>query len=232
MVERFPKENDSNNNSNCNNEKKQTRRWWRLKRLCPEPPPISLVIVKCKFFKLSSGLALVTPLRSHMVLSIGASYCNSAPCLVWCPIVFCRWEYDVFTLSRDLIWPPHWGSCELMGGWDLLALCLHPDKPCDHKQCDCGDVTFLICHMTSRVHMFKGLCEFMGGSPSRRVTTLPCLAPGHWSSASGGWRYLICHVISQDHLIERSSNFMSESSSWYITFFPRLVPIGIVVLEK
>ena len=33
---------------------------------------------------------------------------------------------------------------------------------------------FLICHMTSREHMFKGICEFMGGNPSQRVTILPC----------------------------------------------------------
>ena len=34
---------------------------------------------------------------------------------------------------------------------------------------------FLISHMTSREHMFKGLCGFMAGGPSRRVTTLPHL---------------------------------------------------------
>ena len=34
---------------------------------------------------------------------------------------------------------------------------------------------FLICHVTSREHMFKELCEPMGGIPSWRLTTFPCL---------------------------------------------------------
>ena len=41
----------------------------------------------------------------------------------------------------------------------------YADKSCDHKHRDGGDV-FLICHVTSRDYMFKGLCEFMGGSSS------------------------------------------------------------------
>ena len=45
-------------------------------------------------------------------------------------------------------------------------LCDYADKSCDHKHCDGGDM-FLICHVTSREHMFKGLCEFMGRSPSQ-----------------------------------------------------------------
>ena len=44
-------------------------------------------------------------------------------------------------------------------------LCHHPDKSCDHKHCDSGDMS-LICHVTSQEHMFEGLCKFMGGSPS------------------------------------------------------------------
>ena len=52
--------------------------------------------------------------------------------------------------------------------------------------CHCADISllttsivmlemFLICHVTSCGHMFKGLREFMGGSPSRRVNILSCL---------------------------------------------------------
>ena len=46
-------------------------------------------------------------------------------------------------------------------------LCHYGGKCCDHKHCDGGDITFLICHITSREHVFKGLCEFIGGRPSR-----------------------------------------------------------------
>ena len=47
-----------------------------------------------------------------------------------------------------------------------LGVSHYADKSCDHKHCDEGDM-FLICHVTSHEHMFKGLCEFMGGSSSR-----------------------------------------------------------------
>ena len=30
-------------------------------------------------------------------------------------------------------------------------LCQYPDKSCDHKHCDGGNIMFLICHVTSRV---------------------------------------------------------------------------------
>ena len=55
--------------------------------------------------------------------------------------------------------------------WKLLGVCHHPDKYCDHKQCDNGDIKFLICHVTSREHMFKRLREFMGGTPQGQSPT-------------------------------------------------------------
>ena len=44
-------------------------------------------------------------------------------------------------------------------------ICHHPDKSCDRKHCDSGDEMFLICHQTSREHLFKGFYEFIGESP-------------------------------------------------------------------
>ena len=58
--------------------------------------------------------------------------------------------------------------------WELLKVCHHLGKSCEHKHYDSEDM-FLICHMTSRKHMFQGLCEFRGGIPSLRVTTVPSL---------------------------------------------------------
>ena len=52
-------------------------------------------------------------------------------------------------------------------GWKLLAICHHPDKSCDHKQYDSGDKMFLICHLTSYEHVFKGLYEFIRESHAR-----------------------------------------------------------------
>ena len=46
-------------------------------------------------------------------------------------------------------------------GWDPKSLGHHIDG---FRHCGSGDKTFLICHMISRFHMFKGLCDFVGGS--------------------------------------------------------------------
>ena len=42
------------------------------------------------------------PHVSHFIKGscLGVSYTTSAPCLVWCPYIFCRWRY-VFFLSHD-----------------------------------------------------------------------------------------------------------------------------------
>ena len=60
-------------------------------------------------------------------------------------------------------------------GLEFFVVCHHPYKSFDHKLCVSGDIMFLIRHMTSREHRFKGLCEFTGETPSQRVTTLPFL---------------------------------------------------------
>ena len=36
-------------------------------------------------------------------------------------------------------------------------VCQHPDKSCDHKYCDSGEIMFLISHVASRKHIFNGL---------------------------------------------------------------------------
>ena len=100
-------------------------------------------------------------------------------------------------------------------------LCHYANKSCDHKHYDCGDIMFLICHVTSSKHMFKGLCEFMGRSPSLKVTIFSML-DGHWSSASGVIKYLTCQVTLQNHVIE---------GSWYTTSLPSLAAINIVIVD-
>ena len=57
---------------------------------------------------------------------LGASYNKSAPCLVWCSYIFCRWIY-VFYLSRDPTRPLHWGVMYIYG-WELLLACHHLDQ--------------------------------------------------------------------------------------------------------
>ena len=59
-------------------------------------------------------------------------------------------------------------------GWEFLTVSLQPDTLCDHMHFDNKDKKFLICHVTSRNHIFKGLFEFTDQSPSELVTILPC----------------------------------------------------------
>ena len=47
-------------------------------------------------------------------------------------------------------------------GWEHFVLCHYADKSCNRKHYDGGDIMFVIYHVISREHIFKGLCEFMG----------------------------------------------------------------------
>lgn len=69
------------------------------------------------------------------------------------------WGYNLLNFSRGLTRPLHFY------GWDLLAVCHHPDRFCDYWHCDCGDI-FLNCQTISCDNMFQGLSEFMGGIPT------------------------------------------------------------------
>ena len=91
-----------------------------------------------------------------MVLRVGASYGKSAPCLVWCPLVFCHMT------SQDHLID---GSSDLMDGSSSSYITTLTSFG-DQRHCGSGDVVFLICHVTSLDHTFRGLCEFMGGSTS------------------------------------------------------------------
>ena len=57
---------------------------------------------------------------------------KSAPCPVWCPYNFCRWNY-IFYLSHDTKRPLNLGVMHIYG-WELLAVCHHPEK--HHKYSD------------------------------------------------------------------------------------------------
>ena len=62
-----------------------------------------------------------------------------------------------------------------MCGCKLLKVCRNLGNSCEHRHYDSADTVFLICHVTSREHMFKWLCEFMDGSSSWRVPSFPYL---------------------------------------------------------
>ena len=106
-----------------------------------------------KFLKLPGNLMLVTWSEGHVASRVGASQVKSAPCLVKCLWVFRKWRY-VFNLSCNLTWPRH---CEVFQiyGWELLEVCHHCVKSCDHRHCDSGYI-FLIVTWHHRDTCLKG----------------------------------------------------------------------------
>ena len=183
-----------------------TRSQWWLRRFVPGLLTLSLVIG-------------VMWSMGDMAFRTGASYCKSGPSLVWCPWTFCRWIYNVYDFTRDPTWPPPWGVMRIYG-WELLAVCNHLDKSCDHKYYN-GDIMFLIGRVTSSKHMFKGHVYLWVETPHGESP--PCLV---W------WLLVWCMSLDlQQHVIERSVNFVSASSLWYVTTLPSLVVIGIAVVE-
>ena len=58
------------------------------------------------------------------------------------------------------------GSSKHMGEWFSHLQYATTLMSCDHKHCHSGDIIFLICHVSSREHIVKGLYKFMGGSPT------------------------------------------------------------------
>ena len=158
------------------------------------------------------------------------SHCKSAPCLVSCLRVFCRWFfwYNVFNLSRDLSWPLHCGVMPIYR-CEHLVVYHQPNKSCDHKHCDIASIIFSICHVIFRENMLKGYVNLWWIPLAENYRLV--MFGGHWPSASGDIKYFICQVTSQKHVIEKSSHFMSGSSSWYVTTLARLVAIGIAVSD-
>ena len=75
---------------------------------------------------------------------------------------------------------------------EVLVVCRHPDKYCDHKQCDNEDIKFLICHVTSREHLFKRLREFM--REPLRVSHHLAMFSSHRFGVSRKIDYLICSM--------------------------------------
>ena len=154
--------------------------------------------------KLSRNFLIVMWSKGHVALRMGTSHCTLAPCLVWCSWVFCRWRYNLFNLSRDLTWLPHWGLKRVYW-WEHLVVCHHPDKSCDHKHCDSGDM-FLVCHVASRKHAI-----WIYGWKFPTMSHHLAVFGGHWTYANANIKYLIGHVTSQNHVIEGSSNFIIRS---------------------
>ena len=112
--------------------------------------------------------------------------------------------------------------------WELLTVCHHHGKSCEHRHCNGGIMVFLICHVASCEHVYR-LCEFIGWKPLIDSHHLPIFG-GHLCNASGNLNYLICRATSQNHMTEGPGNYLIRSSLCYFTPLGSLVAIDIVVV--
>ena len=176
------------------------------------------------FFKLSRDPMLITWWKGYITLRMGAPHFTSTPCLFWWPWVFCRWQYNLFNLSRDLKLQPHWGVLRIYA-LELVAVCHHPDMFYDHKHRDSGSMFLLVTWslVNTCLNCQVNLCvEVPHGEHHLTVFG------GHWSIVVGYMKYLTCHVFSKNHETEGSSNLFSGSSSCYVTTLPSWMAKRIV----
>ena len=126
-----------------------------------------------------------------------------SPYLVWCPCLSCKRMYSRFNLWHYLTRSPNLRVMKISGR-EFLAVCHHPDRFGDDGHCKSGDM-FLVCHVTSPDHIFKGLYvtfwveAFHGKSSSNQDGD-------YWPCASGDIKFLICHVTWPNYVIKGSCN--------------------------
>ena len=68
---------------------RKTRRWWRLQRLFAEPLFWSQHCVKFSLQRSCESGDIFQIVTCHV------SHGKWAPCLVWCPWVFCKWRNNI-----------------------------------------------------------------------------------------------------------------------------------------
>ena len=95
-------------------------------------------------------------------------------CQVWGPLALQKRRYFVFDLSRDLTWQR--GQRVMWHyRWVPLNISLHPAKFGSHRPCAKEEISFFVCHVTSRNFVVRESSDFMGDFPSSLVTTLHTL---------------------------------------------------------
>ena len=103
-------------------------------------------------------------------------------------------QHEILVLPLLFVMWPHNEMVMWLHGRIPLTLSYHPGKSCGQRSCKRGDIMFLIWHVTSHDHMFRGLCDFIGGNKSFGRRDI---------------MFLICHVTSRDQMIRWFCNFMS-----------------------
>ena len=115
--------------------------------------------------------------RDHVIrgsLWLSFSHHKWPPCQVWWPLALQRRRYFVFNMSHDLMWPR---GQRIMWhyGWVSLIISLHPAKFGGHNCCAREEISFFVCHVTSRNFIIRDSCDIMGEFLSLLVTSLQSL---------------------------------------------------------
>ena len=92
---------------------------------------------------------------------------KSPLCQIWWPLALQKMRCFVFNLSCDLMCP--------CGQRVPLIINIHPAKFSGHRHCAREEISFFICHVTSREFMVRESCDIMDEFPSLLVTTLQSL---------------------------------------------------------
>ena len=73
-------------------------------------------------------------------------------------------------------------------GWEHFAVCYHPGKSCDHKQCECGDVSNLLCDLS--LTRLKGYVNLWVESPHGE----PLSCHVCWPLIESTWKYEVFNM--------------------------------------
>ena len=69
------------------------------------------------------------------------THVRSTPYNVWCPLVKCKWRYNIINLLRELTRPRHWRIMWCYG-WELLIACLQRVKFAGYRHCGNAEIMF------------------------------------------------------------------------------------------
>ena len=98
------------------------------------------------------------------------------------------------------------------------------------KYCDSGYKKFLIQHVTSHDHVFRGLCD-LNRLKFLLASHIFTMLSGHRPCGISDTAAKIIYVTLQDHVIKGSGDFMEGNSFLYIPTQSKLMAIDIVLTD-
>ena len=113
-------------------------------------------------------------LKVRMIIRMESPSGMSPPQQIWRPKALWHWGFNVFNLSCNLTWP-RFQSVMWLYGCKSVILVYHFAMLTVYWSSVSGDITHLICHMTSQNQVIERSYDFFIGSSSLYVTILQSL---------------------------------------------------------